>query len=78
MGKEQTHCEDALDRRRRIGVAKTASEDTFCEATAQLGADALRNRFHDITIEFGSRKRSDVKSMGSPSVQGSILGDPGA
>ena len=54
----QTHCEDTLDgrrciakthwvggdalgRRKRIGVAKTAS-------TVQVGADALRSRFHDI------------------------------
>ena len=70
----QTHCEDTLDRRRRIakthwvgedalrrriGVAKTASGDTL-RGYGPGRRDALRSRFHDITAT--SRMRGCVPS----------------
>ena len=70
----QTHCEDTLDRRRRIakthwvredalrrriGVAKTASGETL-RGYGPGRRDALRSRFHDITAT--SRMRGCVPS----------------
>ena len=70
----QTHCEDTLDRRRRIakthwvgedalrrriGVAKTASGDTL-RGYGPGRRDALRSRFHDIAAT--SRMRVCVPS----------------